>query len=216
MRLANPALALVGALLLAGCSAGDADPTDPTPAAGTATAQAPDPTAEAEPADFGDPGTAACGLLTDEEAQELLEFPMTDEPTGDHLEVLGTGNCTWSAADGLDFRSIQVIVNRSAWISEEAKEMNPDVSARWYWDVNTAESTGPDGETIEPLFDTSRPGPDGLGVQSYYGPLGLCVLESDDLYWCVSAGGLGADLENPEAVSIMEQMATLVDGRIDA
>lgn len=213
------ALSIAVVLLSAGCSSSSGSDEPVRSAAATVSSgdggqQAADGSGGVATAgDFGDPATAACDLITDEEAQGFLEFEMTEPKTAQYQEVNGSSLCTWSAADGLDFRTIQTSIFRSAWIAEESRQARPDVSAQWFWDANT-ESSEFDGSTIEPLFDLDEPGPAGLGQESYFGPLGLCVLESTDLWWCTSAGGLGADLGNPQAVEIMEEMASKVDGRL--
>jgi hypothetical protein len=215
------ALSLAVILLAAGCSSSAGSDEPPEPADSVTTSAEGGQEATEDPGDagaagdFGDPATAACDLITDEEAQAFLEFELSEPKTGQHQEVNGSSICTWSGADGLDFRTIQTSIVRSAWIAEESREMRPDVSAQWFWDINTEPSEF-EGETIEPLFNIEKPGPAGLGPESYFGPLGLCVLEGPDLWWCTSAGGLGADLENPQAVKIMEEMAALVDSRIQA
>ena len=161
----------------------------------------------------GVPEAQACGLLTEEEAAGLLGLPLAAPPEGLYQAIIGTANCTWTASDEVTFRAVQTMITRSGWVSPELADQTPEVTAEYLWEQNSIPQEL-DGEVVEPLFFLDRPGPEGLGQQSYYSPIGLCVLESTDLWWCVSAGGVTTDADSPQALATMAEMAELVAPRI--
>ena len=202
-------VALGAVLALSACSGTeDPEPADPTAAVDTDT---PGDPAAAVP--DGVPETQACGLLSEEEAAGFLELPLGAPPEGLYQAIIGTANCTWTASNDSTFRAIQASITRTGWVSPALADQTPEVTAEYLWEQNSIPQEL-DGEAVEPLFFLDRPGPEGLGQQSYFSPIGLCVLESTDLWWCVSAGGITTDTESPEAQATMVAMAELVDTRI--
>ena len=150
-----------------------------------------------------DIAAAACALVTDEEASAILGVPLGGPGSGSQQGVLGRSTCRWGGTlpeDERDVRTLQVSVSRTEWISGSVVGNR---TARTYFEQN---KSAPGADAVEPPAD--------LGADAFFSNLGLCVLENDDLAWCVSSTGQLPALEDPVIVDRMRAAAALVDGRI--
>ena len=227
-----PAL-LATALVLGACSSDDTDDTDDAEASATTVGEtdteasppddedaepAPQPGEtdglESEPADDeveeSTGGTSValeevCTLLTDEEIQGFLgpDHPLDPEDPFS-VGAFNDPSCTWSGVaegGGFDLRLLGYSVTSDEWLPD-------DFAGNAMAFYPTEEAFGPRDTSLDAQVPQL-----GLGTEVWPG-LGVYVRLSEGLWFSVSAGGITADTENPEALAVMGEIATLLAERL--